>query len=247
MICHVWHSQGVYWGALWLSIWNLVVFGIERYLAVCKPFAHQHMRRYVIRYVFPLMYFVSVAFLIPVYLQVRYYNNSCHSEYFSPSESVEHFMKSYGTIWFAVSYATPCALYTFFYGNIILTFRKRSASNFTSTSTIEKANAQLTNTAIVVTIVFIIALGFDSWYYMLGSLNITEYVYNSPMQKVGVFFSIMNSVVNPFVYAFSMPIFRICIMRTFCPCLIRRPRENNSTDSAMTQVSVAVGKDKNMV
>ena len=178
ILCHLWHSQGMCWQGIWLSIWNLVMFGLERYLAVCKPFVHQHMRRVLIRYIFPIMYSISMIFLVPIYLQMRYYDNSCHSEYVSDHKSVEPFMSSYSILWFIVSYTIPCALYTFFYGNVILTFRRRKdKTNFGTSPTIEKANAQLTNTAIAVTIIFIISLGYDSWYYLVGSFNITAYVF----------------------------------------------------------------------
>lgn len=34
VICHVWHSQGAYWMAMSVSIWNLVMLSYDRYLAV---------------------------------------------------------------------------------------------------------------------------------------------------------------------------------------------------------------------
>ena len=52
---------------------------------------------------------------------------------------------------------------------------------------IDTAASQLTKTAITVTAIFIIALGYDSWYYMLGYLGATKYIFNSPIQIVGEF------------------------------------------------------------
>ena len=50
---------------------------------------------------------------------------------------------------------------------------------------IDTAASQLTKTAITVTAIFIVALGYDLWYYILGHLGVTEYIYNSPKQKYG--------------------------------------------------------------
>ena len=36
-LCHFWHSQGLFWMFVALSVWNLVLITGERYLAVCKP------------------------------------------------------------------------------------------------------------------------------------------------------------------------------------------------------------------
>ena len=50
---------------------------------------------------------------------------------------------------------------------------------------IDTAASQLTKTAITVTTIFIVALRYDLWYYILGHLRVTEYIYNSPKQKYG--------------------------------------------------------------
>ena len=54
---------------------------------------------------------------------------------------------------------------------------------------IDTAASQLTKTAITVTAIFIVALGYDLWYYILGHLGVTEYIYNSPKQKYGKYLS----------------------------------------------------------
>ena len=51
---------------------------------------------------------------------------------------------------------------------------------------IDSAASQLTKTAITVTAIFIVALGYDLWHYLLGHLGVTEYIYNSPKQKYGM-------------------------------------------------------------
>ena len=50
---------------------------------------------------------------------------------------------------------------------------------------IDTAASQLTKTAITVTAIFIVALGYDLWHYLLGHLGVHEYIFNSPRQKYG--------------------------------------------------------------
>ncbi len=50
---------------------------------------------------------------------------------------------------------------------------------------IDTAASQLTKTAITVTAIFIVALGYDLWYYVLGYSGVTEYKMNTPLQKIG--------------------------------------------------------------
>ena len=50
---------------------------------------------------------------------------------------------------------------------------------------IDTAAKQLTKTAITVTAIFIVALGYDLWYYVLGYSGVIEYKMNTPLQKIG--------------------------------------------------------------
>ena len=50
---------------------------------------------------------------------------------------------------------------------------------------IDTAAKQLTKTAITVTAIFIVALGYDLWYYVLGYSGVIEYKMNTPLQKLG--------------------------------------------------------------
>ena len=58
---------------------------------------------------------------------------------------------------------------------------------------IDTAASQLTKTAITVTAIFILALGFDSWYYLLGYTGATHYVFNSPVQIIGQYLNLKYS------------------------------------------------------
>ena len=50
---------------------------------------------------------------------------------------------------------------------------------------IDIAASQLTKTAITVTAIFIVALGYDLWYYLLAYCGLAEYKANSQLQKIG--------------------------------------------------------------
>ena len=50
---------------------------------------------------------------------------------------------------------------------------------------IDTAARQLTKTAITVTAIFIVALGYDLWFYLFAHLGLIEYKMNTPSQKIG--------------------------------------------------------------
>ena len=216
-ICHVWHSQGLYWSFMWISIVSLVIIAVERFLAVVKPFQHQYFEKILKKTIQPIMYVIGLAITIPGNLQMRYADDTCYIEYFIKGQSGREMMYYYSIIWLVLSYILPSTLFIVLYGYIVfLLRRRRSNERLGSSNVIDKANKQLTKTAIWVSFVFIVCLGVDSVYgFIAFGLQVTGYVYNSAIQKVGVFFAVMNSAINPFIYAASMPLFLRRVMIIF--------------------------------
>ena len=54
---------------------------------------------------------------------------------------------------------------------------------------IDRAASQLTKTAITVTAIFIVALGYDLWHYLLAHAGVTDYIFFSVKQKFGKCFN----------------------------------------------------------
>ena len=66
---------------------------------------------------------------------------------------------------------------------VIYTMHKRkNQSDFQTNRVIDKATKELTKTAFIVTVMFIICLGFDLWYYVLANNGVIAYIFNSPLQ-----------------------------------------------------------------
>lgn len=82
---------------------------------------------------------------------------------------------------------------------------------------IDTAARQLTRTSMVVVLWFIVALGTEANYYLLGFNNVVEYVKNSATQKFSVFLSASYSCIHPVLYFLFMPAFRkSCKMTVKC-------------------------------
>ena len=72
---------------------------------------------------------------------------------------------------------TAIAVITFF---LFFTFR-----------VIDTAAKQLTKTAITVTTIFIVAIGYDLWFYLFAYIGLIEYKMNTPSQKIGKLVSML--------------------------------------------------------
>ena len=100
---------------------------------------------------------------------------------------------------------------------ILMTRRERIKSTTmpTCSNVIDVANSMMTMTGVAVTVIFVLTMGYDIIYYMLGAIGVVVYVLNSPVQKIGLLLSAFNSVANPFVYILMMPAFRSSLRKTF--------------------------------
>ena len=217
VVCYFWHGQAPFWGAILLSVWNLASIAVERYMAVCLPFKHNQFKRKISQYSIVAMYVANPIITLPSFVQVRYENGACLSEFIVQGPMGEKLFFAYCLVWFFAVYLLPVTSYVYLYGSVVLTLYRRKISTDTSMScpkVIDSAQSSITKTAITLTGIFLFAIGFDAWAYVLGYTGVVEYEFGSAKQKVGVFFSVFNSFVNPFVYLCLMPSFRLCLRKT---------------------------------
>ena len=218
-VCYLWHGQGLFWGAILLSVWNLAVIAVERYMAVCRPFNHGDVQGKLTAYSIAAMYVTNVFVILPSFMQVRFVNGVCYSEYLIQGTIGEQLFYAYSLVWFFAVYVLPVVAYVFLYGSVILALYRRSITSVNSSKAIDSAQTTITKTAITLTGIFLFAIGFDAWAYVLGYTGVVEYEFGSAKQKIGVFFSVFNSIVNPFVYLALMPSFRVSLRKTFSCCI----------------------------
>ena len=238
VVCYVWHSQAIYWATIYMSVWNLVAIAVERYIAVCHPFKHNDFQGTPVRVIVASMYIASVIILFPSYIQVRFKDNMCISEYLIPGKFGEDFFYGYSILCLFTLYLLPALAFMFLYGRIVTSLRQHKKSHSGTSKALKRVQATITKTAFVVTLVFMVTIGFDAWSYTLGYTGVTNYEFGTPVQKIGVFFAVCNSVINPFVYLLLMPAFRDSLAMTFC-C--------RNTSEEGTSNSVTRSSDDNIV
>ena len=224
LLCQVWHSQGLYWTWVLLSVWNIVYISIERFIKINYPFRHRHLPVKKVCRGFTVIYTVGFLCLIPEYLQVKYdeVEGKCFADFYYCGQGFERFMFGYSIVWFLMSYAIPIVTSTAMYIKTILSIQKRKETlakqnrdSWAASQIYEKDSKHITRTVVAVAIVFVISLSWETWLYLLSRKAIGKYHKNDVFQKVGVFLATFNSCINPFIYCVFLKCFRKSLRKTF--------------------------------
>ena len=236
VVCFIWHSQAPFWCAILLSVWNLAAIALERYMAICFPFKNGKFREELSRKSIAVIYVVNVIVTIPCVFEVRFEHGACIWENFIEGYTGKQVFYAYGLIWFFAEYVLPVIAYVFLYGRIVLTlYRRKKSTDLSRSAVVDAAQAAITKTAVTLTAIFLFAIGFDAWYYVLGNTGVVDYEEESATAMVAVFFSVVNSCVNPFVYLFLITQFRFMVFKTFF-CYTKSNGTTNSSESTNTSV-----------
>ena len=118
VVCYTWHSQGLYWADVFVSIWNLVLIGVERYIMICKPFLYSSVTRKHFFYTFAGIYAGSVICLIPAYMQVYFIDGDCLPEHYFKGTFGHYLYYGYSFFTLFVFYLLPVGAFVFIYGYV---------------------------------------------------------------------------------------------------------------------------------
>lgn len=217
-ICHIWESQLIYWYFVFLSVQNLIMIGLDRYLAVFRPLSYKGLRYkdaaifLFVLHLYSLMVNVADVFM----MRFDATNQTCLSEHLFPTAASAYFFNAYGIIWFFLVYLIPVVGLLLIYGIIVVRLTAHKDSKASRHR--QRAASELTKTAVVITVIFIVCFSYDSIYYLLGNIQVVKYEFNTPIQTLGVVLVALNSCVNPLVYCLMMKTFRSRLYSAVCCC-----------------------------
>ena len=157
--------------------------------------------------------------MTPCFFAVRFEHGACIWENFIGGYTGKQVFYAYSLFWFFAVYVLPVMAYVFLYGRVVLTlYRRKNSTNLNQSPVVDAAQSAITKTAITLTVICLIAIGFDAWYYVLGHTGVFEFEAGGDIHMVAAFFAVVNSCVNPFIYLILIRLFRVMVVKTFSCC-----------------------------
>ena len=209
ILCVFWHSEAIYWAVILVSIWNLVLIAVERYVAVIYTFASVN-RKHIVGIFVVVYLFLALDLNVSGFIRTTYYNGKCGVAIFPT------FTYYWSITNLFVFYLIPTVCFLVLYGRIVYTLRNRKRQGSAGQADVfDAASATLLRMAIAVTSVFAVAIGYAQWYFTLVFTETIAYGARSPQERAAIVLNTCNVVANPFVYGFMLPAFRRSLKKTF--------------------------------
>ncbi|XP_020915701.1 tachykinin-like peptides receptor 86C [Exaiptasia diaphana] len=208
------------WPASCASVYTLIAIAWERYNAIMKP----HSVRFSIKKIkIAVVLCWVLAFLISLLdlIVVKYDPSikSCDYKWMAPWA-----VKLDAAIWLFAVGCLPCLIMLALYGGVIRTLwcSKHKITDVSQRS-LHKSRKRVTKAAVTVTVILFVCWMLNLLYYFITSYTPQTPSTNETLTTVApVFYKIshvlllLNSSVNPFVYAVQDSRFRRCMSKLLC-------------------------------
>ena len=215
VLCRLFTSGYLAWAAFFPSAYSLVFIAFDRYYAIMKPYSIRH--RITIKKVkifIPACWIIGPILSFPSLFVVELNNRdlACRLNRKTP------IFKVLNTYYFLVLAVFPIGIMLVLYGRLIrrLWFEKEITS--VTFQTVGRLRKKITKTMLILSAIYVICWLPESVRHVLEVYWPSHVSFSSTSSKVFHCLVLLNSTINPFIYAFQFANFGRELMKMCCCC-----------------------------
>ena len=213
VLCRLFTTASLAWLGFSSSVYSLVFIAFDRYYAIMKPYSIRH--RITIK---KLKIFIPGCWIIGAIIGFPelYSVDLDNRELVCRANGQTRMLKVYSTFWHFVTVVCPVFIMLGLYGRVIRRLWFEKDTNSVTFQAVRRLRKKITKTILILSGVFVICWFPDSVRHLLEIYHPSHVSVSSNLSNVFHCLIVLNSTVNPFMYAFQFANFRRELTKMCC-------------------------------
>ena len=213
VLCRLFRSAYFGWVAFCSSVFSLLFIAFERYYAVMKPFSIIHkITIKKLKIFIPACWIISAIPSIPQFFVWEFEDKElvCRLNRKTP------ILKVLYTGYFFFTVVCPTGILLALYSGLVRRLWFQKNTNSVTLQAVRRSRKKITKTMLILSGVFAICWYPDAVRHFLEVYFPSHVSFSSTSSNVFHCFVLLNSTINPFIYAFQFANFRRELMKMCC-------------------------------
>ena len=214
VLCRLFTSAYLGWAGFFSSVFSLLLVALDRYYAIMKPYSIRHRTTIKkLRIFIPACWIMGAIFVFPELFVWEFDNR----ELVCRLNKQTLMIKVVYTYSFLILAGFPVGIMLALYGRVIrrLWFEKHRA-NSVALQAVRRSRMKITKTMLILSAIYVICQFPDSVRHVLEVYFPIHVSFSSTSSNVFHCLVLLNSTINPLIYAFQFPNFKRELTKMFC-------------------------------
>ena len=204
VVCRLFASAYVTWTSLLSSVSCLVFIAVDRYYAIMNPFSTRHRITAKKVKVFIFISWTICAILAVPNIFFREFDEAklvCQSK-----QSL--ITKTYIVLWLLAMGIVPTTIMMVLYGRVIYRLWLERNPNAATSQAVRRSRKKVTKTMLLISAIYVVCWFPDLVRHVLEVYSPSQFNYSTTSSNIFHSVNLINSAVNPVIYAFQFQQFR---------------------------------------
>ena len=215
VLCRLFTSGYFAWAGVFSSVFSLLFVAFDRYYAIMKPYSIRHrITIKKLKIFIPACWIMGTILGFPELFVWEFDNGElvCRLNRQTPM------IKVLFTYFFLILAVFPTGIMLDLYGRVIhrLWFEKQRTANRVTLQAVRRSRMKITKTMLILSAIYIICQFPDSVRHVLEVYFPSHVSFSSTSSNVFHCLVLLNSTINPLIYAFQFPNFKTELTKMFC-------------------------------